>query len=759
MTKTQNEEFVEFGVAQYFQVLKRRWLPAVFTVLLCTGVSAFIAAKSNRPVYESTGKLLFQSRDPQSELTGVGSDVSQFELDTVGRNDPLQNQANLLVSGLLLEEVIKTLDMRTPTGDVTPFDWVRKNLKVEQIPSTDILQVSYNSSDPSFSADFVNTLMRSYLRFNAKNQKSNVDAARNFIRGQLPQLRADFERASRNLRDFKAKNNFISLNSKSSEVSTLNADTLKNQRDTLLKLKSVNARSDALRQQLSQLSRNTNLDLVDISKLNDSSIIQQTLSDVQVVQANLEVQRDQYTDNHPSIVDLKLKLNSLNNVLQTQSSSILGKPSQIRAQDLQLSDLQKNLVSELSQVDIERQALQEEVQLLSTQKSSLGDTITNFANLEKIQQDLEHNLNNSRKRYFQLLESLEQLDLTEIKVRDSNQVQIIEAAVKSNIPVDGFKLKIVLAGAILGASLAFGLALLLDILDSRIKSVKHLEKLLEYPILGSIPKHELSTANEDILEFDNSTYLNKTNHVIALSGAFTPVYTAYQRAYVNLALLKNEAIPKILSVMSALPNEGKSEISANIAATIAQAGQQVLLVDANFRNPSQHKLWKLENNVGLSSVLHDSVNASLIRQKVAPNLYVISAGPAASQTSITSRYSQFLTFIAQVAQQYDCIIFDAGSILSEPDAVSLGKVCEGVLLVACLKYLQIQNVLNMKELLVKAEMPVLGVIVNQVEEEINTIGMALPHPPPDSPMSQINDLESEGELDVSNSGLIRKQSI
>ncbi len=214
----------------------------------------------------------------------------------------------------------------------------------------------------------------------------------------------------------------------------------------------------------------------------------------------------------------------------------------------------------------------------------------------------------------------------------------------------------------------------------------------------------------DVLESANP----ETNPVITLGEHFASTYNAYQQIYLNLTLLQYEKIPPTISITSSSAREGKSEISANIAAMLAQSGYQVLLVDASLRNPSQHKLWKLENNVGLSDVLSDSVNASLVRQKVAPNLHVITAGRTIPHMSIISRYSEALSFIDQVSKQYDCVIFDTGSIFDEPDAISLSRACEGTILVACLKQLQIGELQNAKALFAQAHIPVLGLIANQV---------------------------------------------
>jgi succinoglycan biosynthesis transport protein ExoP len=715
-TAKYSEDSVEFDIWQYLLVIRRNWLPASLTFLACLLGSGFAAVYTHRPVYEATGQLLFQNQDPSSELTGVGTEVGK--LDSVGRSNPLETQAKLLQSRALLSDVIQKLDLRNDLGAFISPDLVRRGLIVRQVPNTDILSVSYQSPDQDFPADFVNQLMRSYVEFNTQLQQSETLAARKFVETQLPQLRESFDQASRELEEFKIKNNIISLDSEAKEIAGLIAGFNQEKGELNVQLAAALARASDIGRQL-QVDADSALAL---SALNDSSGVQDVLSQIQTVEAELAAQRALYLPDHPTIVNLQRQADTLNSLLQERIAAVLGSSAQVTPANLQLGSLKEELISEFVKAKSDALVLQAQLGALQTLEASYRARANAFPLLEKEQRDLEQKLDSSQSRYNQFLERLQELNLTGNQLQASNQVQIIEEAVRPDWSLTSFNEKLLLAGAVAGIFLAVAVAFALDILNPKIKTVKEIERRLGYPMLGLIPffmpPERESLIGRNLTGSSNtadSPMPSISPRVVAFSHEPKFAYEAYQRLHTSLRLVNFQQIPRVLVVTSTSPSEGKSEMSANLAATMAQSGRRVLLIDADLRAPTQHKTWNLENRVGTTHILSGAATLEDCRSSITPNLDVITSGVVMADPLLLLEGAQVAALVQVASQQYDYVIFDAPPAVLVPDALMLGRSCEGVLLAVRPKYVDVTGLMAAKQLLVKAKLPVLGFVATQVE--------------------------------------------
>ena len=167
-------------------------------------------------------------------------------------------------------------------------------------------------------------------------------------------------------------------------------------------------------------------------------------------------------------------------------------------------------------------------------------------------------------------------------------------------------------------------------------------------------------------------------------------------------------------ISSAVPREGKSEVAANLAATIAQSGRRVLLVDADMRNPSQHHLWGIVNSVGLSNVV---VDQNELRQAVKPitsNLSILTAGVMPPNPLAIIDSEAMTAFVETVARDYDYVLFDSPPLAGTADAAVLGKMADGVLVVVRPGVADSASVAAAKSLLARSEPNILGLVANGV---------------------------------------------
>ncbi|MBF2063312.1 MAG: polysaccharide biosynthesis tyrosine autokinase [Calothrix sp. C42_A2020_038] len=686
----------DIDIRSYWLVLKRRWLVASGIFLTSVAISGF-AISLQRPTYQASGKLLFQS-NRISSLTGVGE--KNGDLETV-RNEanPLSTQAEILQSRPILENVVKKLNLRDADGNLIAPQSI--NIKVEPVVGTDVLKVSHISSEPEIAAKVVDQIMQSYVENNIQNNRLEAISARKFIETQLPRAEGELNRTTEELRQFKARNQVINLDRETEETVRSIAELDNQFNQVKAQLAEVTSQQAELRSQIKIPSS----EAVDRTSLSLIPGVQEVLGELQKVQSQLVQSQTQLTNNHPTIITLKQKETALNNLLQQRVNQSLGTNVRVSPNRLQLGQLKEQLVGESVRLEAQRLGLENKAQTLSNLHSQFKRRADVLPNLEKKQGDLERRLAVAQKTYETLLSRLQ-----EIRVAENQTVgnaRVVQNAIVSPNPARTRMMFLLGAGGIfVGTMLGIAAAFLVDVIDKSIKTIKEAQDVFGYTLLGLIPKFDSASNIEQTIE-------GASPRVVVGTLPRSVIHEAYQMLQANLKFISHKTVRTIV-ITSSVPGEGKSEVSANLAAVIAQAGKKVLLVDADMRNPSQHHLWGVMNLTGLSNVIvgQDRIRSSI--QLITRNLSILTAGviPPNPQALIDSESMNAL--IQALSQHYDYIIFDTPPLAGTADAAVLGKMADGVLVVVRPGVADSASAVAAKTLLMRSEANVLGIVANGV---------------------------------------------
>ncbi|HEY9889182.1 MAG TPA: polysaccharide biosynthesis tyrosine autokinase, partial [Candidatus Obscuribacterales bacterium] len=295
-------------------------------------------------------------------------------------------------------------------------------------------------------------------------------------------------------------------------------------------------------------------------------------------------------------------------------------------------------------------------------------------------------------------------------------VQIQEQAIAPNNPVSDRdkQIKLILAGLGAGVLSGIALAFLLDLLDKSIKTAKDAEALLGYTLLGVIPK--FSTGVED----GSSTLMRPgptggiSPRIVTLNNTQPQISASYQMLQANLKFIRSDHPLRIFVVASAVEQEGKSEVCANLAVSMAQVGRRVLLIDADMRSPSQHHLWNVLNRVGLSHVLVGEGKLEDALQPVADNVTLLPAGVVPPNPLALVDSERMAALMEQLSAQYDYVILDSPPLVGAADAAVLGRMADGVLLIVRPRQVDSASALAAKALLQRAGAEVLGFVANGI---------------------------------------------
>lgn len=309
--------------------------------------------------------------------------------------------------------------------------------------------------------------------------------------------------------------------------------------------------------------------------------------------------------------------------------------------------------------------LREEIALKEAQLGSLKSA-REIAEVQTEIQTAKSNLQELTTSYSSLLTSSSQ--------GATNTITIVEPALPgTQVAADNIITIITAAG--IGLVLSASAAYVLEYLDDTVKTEEQIQKLTKLPTLAGIAE----------IRGEGGNLITVTKPRSPTAEAFRVLRTAIQYTAVDKP-------NRILLVTSAVPQEGKSTTSSNLAVIMAQAGHSVLLIDADLRRPSQHHIFGLSNKRGLTNFLlefNPNATAEDMRHLVedtaqttrVEGLQVLACGPIPPNPSELLGSVKMKKLLAKLAEQFDFVILDSPPVLSVTDAAVLSTLVDGTLFV------------------------------------------------------------------------------
>lgn len=366
--------------------------------------------------------------------------------------------------------------------------------------------------------------------------------------------------------------------------------------------------------------------------------------------------------------------------LSLEAKSVLD---QIVNVDNQLNELTFR-ESEISQLYTKEhptyKALMEKRKTLQDEKAKLNKRVSNMPETQQEILRLSRDVESGRAVYMQLLNRQQELNIA--KSSAIGNVRIIDNAVTQPKPVKPKKVIVVLIGLIFGGVVSVGLVLLRVLLRRGIESPEQLEEI-GINVYASIPVSE--TFAKKVVQ---SPGWRKKEHAeyqsfLALENPADLAIESIRGLRTSLHFAMMEARNNVLMISGASPNAGKTFVSTNLAAVIAQAGKKVLLIDTDMRKGYTHKLFKVSNDNGLSDFLSGKVELSKTIKTISDvGFSFISRGIAPPNPAELLMHRRFGELISWASQNYDIIILDTPPILAVTDAAIIGHYAGTTLLIA-----------------------------------------------------------------------------
>ncbi|MEH1870774.1 GumC family protein [Nostoc sp.] len=706
MTREPLPHIEEVNIQKYLEVIQRRWLPLVGICGIAVTLGCLYAF-SLKPSYRAEGSLMIKT-NRSSSLTGLSEDIGRLEALNVNDN-PLETQVRVIGSNPVMEKTINSLNLKDSKGKLLLIPDLAKQLKIEGIKGTDVVQISYKGSNPELAAKIVNKVIDSYIELNIKANQNEALTAKEILVTEVPKAEEIVRRAESKLRLFKENNKVVVLQQEASAaVDTISK--LGNQiSQALAQLEDVKGRLEQLRSEAKIDSQQG----VIASELSQAPGVQKVLAQLQETESQLALERTRFSSEHPTITNLQEKIVALKSLLKERTGQVAG-TEQITEGSLQVGQLRQSLIADITRAQAERVGLERQIATLLQQQDAYIKRANNLPKLEQSQRELERKLQAAQTTYETLLKKRQEIDIAQNQKIPN--ARVISYALTPDKAEGPRKILFIVGGAGVGIFLGIIVAFGLDLIDRSVKTVKEAKEVLKYSVLGVIP-----TQSRNGKDHSSIAGLDRAiPKVIGRDIPYFPLGNAYQVLQVNLKFLRSDKPLKSIVITSSVAKEGKSDVSANLAVTMAQAGRRVLLVDADMRNPIQHHIWGLKNAIGLSNVIIGEASLDTTVQEVMPNLEVLTSGILPPNPVAMLDSQRMATLISNFGRDYDFVIFDTPPLSGIADAAVLSTLTDGILLVVRPGVVDLNSANSAKEFLTQSGQKVLGIVINGVNTKNET---------------------------------------
>lgn len=345
-----------------------------------------------------------------------------------------------------------------------------------------------------------------------------------------------------------------------------------------------------------------------------------------------------------------------------------------------------------------KEGLLKQIADLDTQISDLSDQKKGLVSTDPEYARLESNLTTYRSAKTSLVQSLEQIRLTE--AQSTATIIMVEEAKPSNNPIRPKTLTNILITILGGLVLAVVVIFAAEFFDDTLRDPSDVERITGLPVLGAISK------------FDTSQ-----SELVAHISPRTPVAEAFRSIRTNIQFTSVDKNPRVILVTSPSPSDGKSTVAANLAVVISQSNKQVVLMDTDLRRPRVHKVLGLSNRHGLTELfVQPEIDFEGITQESGVNnLTILTSGGIPPNPSELLGTEKMETIIHAMLDKFDTVVIDSPPVLAVTDASVLVQKVDGVILVVKPGQTKLAAIRQSYEQLRRAGAKVLGVVLNGIE--------------------------------------------
>lgn len=703
----------EKHLVDYLRVLyKRRWVAIpTFLIVLVVGV---VNTYRETPIYESRAQILIEK-----DTAKVAGFNDLFATQDGWYNDEFyQTQYRILQSRSLARKAVQLMNLgqhpaykRLSEGDNTfslvgsvigglvsakhavfgkPEEQPRearaagesdteavlintllRSLTVLPVRNSRLVDLRFVSTEPKLAADMANALAKAYIMQNMEYKFNSSKEAAEWLEGQLAEQRKKVEESEAALQRYRESNDAVAVEDRQNIV----VQRLAEMNGAVTKAKTMRIEKEALYNQLRAMETSGSLDSFPAVLANEYvQTIKAELGTLQSQQAQLA---DKYGDRHPEMIKVRTAVQSTEAKLQIEIQKIVDSVrsefESARAQEMTLGGALNS----------------QKVEALSLNRKGIEYSV------------LSREAESNRQVYQSLLQRTKETGISgDFK---ASNIRVIDQAEVPKAPFLPRKQRDISLAALTGLLLSLGLVFFFEYLDNRIKSPQELRATLNVPFLGMVP----------VVAGDQQALITE--------GVPPNFAEAIRSIRTNVLFSSAEEGAHVVVVTSAGPGEGKSVVSSNLAVSLAQAGQRVLLVDADMRRPRVHHIFDMAQEPGLSNLLVGDCKASEAVRKwsTVAGVCVLPAGMIPPNPAELLGSKRFEEYLQTLGGHFDWVIVDSPPVLAVADAAVVANGASGVIFVVGADQTTRAAAREAVHQLQSAHARVIGAVLNRVDLERN----------------------------------------
>jgi capsular exopolysaccharide synthesis family protein len=682
-----------------WRVLMKRSLIILIVTAISVAAAAIYSFRT-RPVYESVSRI--EIKPNTAPNVGLQSLVDE---ERSAEGTGLQTEILVLQSNSVLLQTAESLNLisniraagqnnagagaSAASNEITPMERlaligsIRGGLRVQIVPSTQMVEIRYRNNDPKLATEVVNKLVDTYIDEDLRSKFDRTMHVSAWLQKQLENLKQEASDAQRRLADFQKQHNIVGTDETSNltmqNLSQISADLEGAEADRIMK-------EARLRE-----FENQDPDIVALMGDNPQlGALRSQLSELETQRAQLAWK---YGDRHPRMQEL----------------------------DAQIAKLQASVANEVAlarnQVRDEYQGalrLEEmERKRLDAQKEDayrLNEDAAQYAILRH-EAELNRDLYDTLQMRLKEASVTAGLSATDITIVDRAQVPFAPVAPRKSLSL----MLGLIGGLLVGTVLAF----MTESVDDTLQTSEEVESASMLASLATVPhivdEQGKRKRKRGAGEGAAGDYLEQ---LVALHRPKSIAAEAYRGLRSSLLLSSIDKPPRVIVVSSAFPGEGKTTTAVNCAIVFAQRGERVLLVDADLRRGSIDKVFKIDDKrSGLSMVLTrpGAGNDLFSPLPELPTLHVLPTGPRPPNPAEMLSSHRMEEQLGQWAREFDRIVLDSAPVLAVSDTQAIAALADTVVLVARAGMTRKRALLRARDLLWRINVPIAGVVVNDVD--------------------------------------------
>jgi len=706
----EGSDYRELTLEDIFRMFKKRmvlFIAIVLAVVVVTGIYLIFST----PIYEASVTIKV---DPTSQ-SSVG-DLFSTSLTGGSVSRDISTEVELIKSRTNIEEIIQELDLvnRIYSGEAKErllaegyserdiaqslTRSISGMITVSPVKDTRIVKVSVQNKDRALARDIANTLATVYNRKLAELSKRDLTRKREFIEAQIPLLERDLREATDRLKEFKEETGIYVLDKHADWLFQMLSSYDKQYNGLKISAEEKKAEISTYQGMLDQFDGTSARDVKSMwIQTSESFSVNPVLTSLRQSLSKLQVELASLQEQYP-VTDARVR-SKITEISKTESLIAEEVKNEFitSGQGMTLNPAYQQILTGVITSEADLQILEASILAVGLMRDQYQTELRSLPLKEQQLLDLQRQITVKESLYTLLLERLEEAKISEAAV--VGNAAIVDPATLPQSAVKPNRRLSLAIGGVLGIFLGMLMVFLAEYLDKTLKTEEEIERFSRQPIIGRIPT--IDSVKEEMHVEKNPTAPSAESMKLAAS---------------NLSFTMGEG--KTVAVTSVLPTEGKTFVIANMAYSMANSGQKVILVDFDMRRPRVEKLLRTgKKPQGVVDVIMGRASLDAVIERYTENMDFIGVGTLPTNPTIVLSSKNVDTLLSQLKERYDRILIDMPPAVVTSDVSLIGNKLDGIVLVvkpgrAIRDGLRIV-IENLKTVGVKIK----GVIVNGVDEK------------------------------------------